>query len=180
MDMQKAIFLDRDGTIIVDFGYMHKADQLEFIPKSIKALQLLRSLHYILIIITNQSGIGRGYYTIKDYSFFKKLLHDELAKNDVSIEAEFFCPHRPEEQCGCRKPNIVNFETAIRQFNIDPMKSFVIGDKTEDIKAANNIGAQSILVKTGKAGLDSQYNVQPNHIANNLYEASLWIQQNYQ
>ncbi len=176
--MNKAIFLDRDGTINFDFGYVHKRKDLKFITHSLKALKNLISQGFLLIIITNQSGIGRKYYRLSDYKDFMKHMITKLSKEGISISAQYVCPHHPEVDCLCRKPKTSNFDKAIKKFNIDITRSYIIGDKTEDIKVGENIGVHTILVKTGKAGNDHSFKVKPNFIAKNLYEASQWIKKN--
>lgn len=174
--MRKAIFLDRDGTINIDFGYVYKISDLKFLPRAVQALQILQSLGFLLIIVTNQSGIARGYYNRADYKKITDYLLDVLKQGGVKIGAVYMCPHNEKDECECRKPKIRLYQKAIKKFNIDPEKSYVIGDKTEDIKAGRDLGAHTILVKTGKGGKDKKYKVKPSYIAKNLYEAALWIQ----
>ena len=106
----KAVLLDRDGTINIDYEYISKVEDFKFLPDSIKALKLLSSTYYKLIIISNQSGIGRGYYTIEDYNKVTNYMLKELKKNNIRIDKIYFCPHAPEENCECRKPNIKMFK----------------------------------------------------------------------
>ena len=142
----KAIFLDRDGTINVDKGYVYKIEDFEFLPGAIEALRLLQEAGFILIIITNQSGIARGYYTKEDFERLNRWMLTELERHGVHIAAVYYCPHLPAEKgeniplelkkyrinCSCRKPKLELFEKAIRDFNIDLSQSFAIGDKPRD------------------------------------------------
>lgn len=176
--MNKAIFLDRDGTINVDFGYVHKVEDLKFIPRAIEALRKLQSLGFLLIIITNQSGIGRGYYSMADFKNFMRFMFSKFEKEGIIITDTYICPHHPASQCKCRKPKTHYYNQAIKKFDVDVRNSFVIGDKTEDIKSGENIGARTILVQTGKGGRDNLYKIKPNYITKDLYEAGIWVQKN--
>jgi D-glycero-D-manno-heptose 1,7-bisphosphate phosphatase len=169
--MNRAIFLDRDGLINKDNEYISTIDNFEFIPRTIDALKKASQSNYKLIIITNQSGIGRGYYTIEDYKKVEKYMLDYFEKNNIKIDKVFFCPHNIDEGCECRKPKTKFFMQSQKEFNIDLTQSFMIGDKTADIKAGHDAGCKTILVKTGKAGKDNTYDIKPNFIAQDLYSA---------
>src|SRR3989344_1756862 len=142
--MNAAIFLDRDGVIVEDVGYAHKIGDFKLIPKAVEGLKLLKN--YKLFIITNQSGIGRGHYKIEDFLNFNVHLIDALKKNKIKIERTYFCPHKPEDNCDCRKPKVKLLKAAEKEFGIDLKKSFVIGDKTADIEMGRNAGCKKILV----------------------------------
>jgi D-sedoheptulose 7-phosphate isomerase len=172
---KKYIFLDRDGTINVDKGYIHKTEDFRFEPGAIEGLRMLQNEGYSLVIVTNQSGIGRGYYTINDYETLSTFLTEELKKVDVSIEAMHCCMHAPEASCLCRKPATGLLRSYLQSSEINLKDSYVIGDKTSDIKLAENIGSKSVLVKTGKGGLDALYDVTPTYVAMNLLEAATKI-----
>ena len=183
--MDKAVFLDRDVTINVDTGFTHKIHQFE--KGAIQGLQLLQNSYYKLIIVTGQSGIGRGYYTEDDYFKFMQHMYLQLEKYDVKIDRDYFCPHHQEKaigkykvNCNCRKPKIGMLEQAAQDFDIDLPKSWVIGDKTDDIEMGIRACCKIILVKTGKAGQDKHFFVKPNYIAENLLEAAQIIQSNTQ
>ncbi len=171
----KAIFLDRDGVIIEDKGYVHKAEDLKFIEGSIEALKLLSKTDYKLIVITNQAGIGRGYYSKKDYHKFTNIMLRKLSAEKARIDKIYFCPHHPDDNCDCRKPKIKMLKRAERDLSIDFSKSWVIGDKTIDIKMGENAGCKTILVKTGCRGGDDNYKVSPTLITENLIEAAEYI-----
>nr|WP_241633973.1 D-glycero-beta-D-manno-heptose 1,7-bisphosphate 7-phosphatase [Fusobacterium gastrosuis] len=154
--MKKAIFLDRDGTINVEKDYIYKEDDLEFEKNSIEALKKFKELGYILIVITNQSGIARKYFSEDDLHRFNKNMNDILKKNMAEIDEFYFCPHHPthgigeyKKECNCRKPNNALIEEAIKKYNIDRSKSYMIGDKNSDIQAGLKSGLKTVLVKTG-------------------------------
>ena len=167
----KTVFLDRDGTINVDKGYVHKVEDFVFLPGAIEGLKIL-SKKYRLIIVTNQSGIGRGLYTLEDMKIVNDYMLKELSKNNIAIERIYYCPHSPEENCNCRKPNIGMLNMAKDELGIKLKKSYLIGDSTSDIKAGYDAGCTTILVRTGKAGMDGRCNVNPDFIVNNLIEAA--------
>ncbi len=144
--MNKAIFLDRDGTINVDFGYVYKTEDLEFLPGVVEALQIFQELGYLLIIITNQSGIGRGYFTLEDAEGFNQAMSQELKKHGIVISNFFTCPHAPEEKCECRKPSPHLVMEAIKQYKITPDESYMFGDKKSDVECGENSGVKSFLI----------------------------------
>ncbi len=141
--MNRAIFLDRDGTINVDHGYMHDTCLLEFLPGVVEALQKIGNEGYKLILITNQSGIGRGYFTKQQYHTFNDALIAELNKNGVEITQTFMCPHAPTDDCKCRKPYPYMILQAIDKYNIDPSRSFMFGDKHSDVECGEAAGVTS-------------------------------------
>lgn len=142
--MNKAIFLDRDGTINVDYGYVFEKEKLHFIDGVIKALKAFRSMGYKLIIITNQSGIARGYYTEEQMNEFNNYMCNILKKNGVIIDKIYYCPHC-EDNCNCRKPKTELFYKAKQDFDIDFSKSFAIGDKERDLSICKKEAIKGIL-----------------------------------
>ncbi|MEO0106510.1 MAG: D-glycero-beta-D-manno-heptose 1,7-bisphosphate 7-phosphatase [candidate division WOR-3 bacterium] len=149
----KAVFLDRDGTINIDKGYVHRIEDFEFIEGAVEAIGILNENGFKVIVITNQSGIGRGYYTEKDVEKLHQYINSELAKHNARIDAFYFCPHHPTEalgkyrmECNCRKPKTGLFEKALRDFDIDAQKSYVIGNSITDIESGRKIGARTILL----------------------------------
>lgn len=164
----KYIFLDRDGTITVDHGYVFKLDDLEFIPGVIEALRRLNKLGYKLIIVTNQSGIGRGYFSEKDFLKFNDFFIKKLKEVGVVIEFIFYCPHNIDEGCVCRKPQLGMLKSFIKNNRFHREKSFVVGDKTSDIRFGNNLGVKTCLVKTGERGSDRLYDVSPDYVCKDL------------
>lgn len=154
--MNKAIILDRDGTINIEKDYLHKIEDFEFESGVIEGLKILANLGYIFIVVTNQSGIARGYYTEEDLQKLNTHIGNELLKNGIEIKAFYYCPHHPEKgigeykvDCECRKPKTGMLEAAIKEFNIDRATSFMIGDNISDVEAGFRANLQPILVETG-------------------------------
>ncbi|WP_029758159.1 D-glycero-beta-D-manno-heptose 1,7-bisphosphate 7-phosphatase [Fusobacterium nucleatum] len=153
--MKKAIFLDRDGTINVEKDYIYKSEDLVFEEGTIEALKTFKNLGYILIVVSNQSGVARGYFTEKDLNIFNNNMNEILKKNGTEITEFYCCPHHPDgigeykKVCECRKPNNKMIEDAIKKYNIDREKSYMIGDKTSDIGAGLKSNLKTVLVKTG-------------------------------
>lgn len=152
-DGRKAVFLDRDGTINVEKNYLYKIEDFEFIDGVLDALKELSDAGFLLIIITNQSGIARGYYTEKDYEMLNSWLLATFAKNGINITASYFCPHLPDATianyrtvCNCRKPNTGLFEQAVKDFDIDLSKSFAIGDKIRDLAICEKSDCKGFLI----------------------------------
>lgn len=137
--LRKVIFLDRDGTINVDYGYLHRREQFELLPGALEGLKLLREMGFGLVIITNQSGIGRGMFTIDDYYDFQEFFESELNKNGITILGTYFCPHIDADNCSCRKPKTGLYEKAIEELNIDVKKSYAIGDNLRDVAICKSI-----------------------------------------
>ena len=146
----KTIFLDRDGVINKEVGYLHKIQDFEFINGVFEACLYFQLLDYQIIIVTNQSGIGRGYYDEDAFHVVNNWMLNQFKNQGINILDVFFCPHAPEANCDCRKPKSGMFNQASDKYNIDMKKSWMIGDKEADIMAANAAGIQNtLLVKSG-------------------------------
>jgi len=144
----KAVFLDRDGVINVDKGYIYKIDDFEFKEDIFELLKFLQKKGFSLFIITNQSGIGRGYYTLKDFERLNNYMIEELKKKNINIKEVAFCPHHPNDNCECRKPKPGMILKLIEKYKIDIETSILIGDKMSDIQAGQNAGIKrNYLVK---------------------------------
>jgi D-glycero-D-manno-heptose 1,7-bisphosphate phosphatase len=144
--MKRAIFFDRDGTLNIDRGYVYKVEDFEFIPGTLEALPLLKD-QFIYLVITNQSGIGRGFYTENEFLKLNKYMLEELQKNGTPFAKTYYCPHSPQDNCDCRKPKTALIKQAIQDFNLDIKQSFIIGDKISDIETGLNSGMGTILFK---------------------------------
>ena len=169
----KFIILDRDGTLNIDEGYTYKTQDLKFFPDVFESLSRLKK-EFKFIIITNQSGIGRGYYTEEDVRKFNNKMLEELKKRNIKIEKTYFCPHHPDHKCDCRKPNPKFIKEAEKEFNIDLKESWVIGDHGHDIGLGKNAGCKTIYLLTGHGvkHLDDARKQNPDYIAANLKQAA--------
>ncbi len=169
--MNKFIFLDRDGTIVKDTHYLHKIEDLEFLPGAIDGLREMQwKLHAELIIATNQAGIAKKIYTARDFHIFDREMVRQLKNAGVLIAKTYFCPHRPDitGECDCRKPKPGMVYQAVKDFGLDPSQAIFIGDKDCDIELGQLFGAKTILITNG------QYEVKaiPSASAKDLLEAS--------
>ncbi|WP_394136125.1 D-glycero-beta-D-manno-heptose 1,7-bisphosphate 7-phosphatase [Aliivibrio fischeri] len=153
-----AVFIDRDGVINVDHGYVHKRDDFEYIDGVFDATKKLKEMGYLLVLVTNQSGIARGMFTEDQFEILTEWMDWNFADNGVDFDGIYYCPHHPEatvekykEACDCRKPNPGMLVSAQRFLDIDMENSIMIGDKKEDMMAAQAAGVGTrILVRTGK------------------------------
>jgi len=153
-----AVFLDRDGVINVDRGYVHKRDDFEYIDGVFNAVKKCKDMGYLLVLVTNQSGIARGMFTEEQFETLTEWMDWNFAENDIDFDGIYYCPHHPEatveqykEACDCRKPNPGMFISAQTFLDIDMENSVMIGDKKEDMMAAQAAGVGTrILVRTGK------------------------------
>lgn len=142
----KAVFLDRDGTLNIDFGYVYKLEDLVLMPGVVEALWQFQKAGYLLIVITNQSGVSRGYFTEQDVTLFNNELKKKLALHNIVITDFFVCMHDPSDECSCRKPSPKLINDAILKYNIDPMQSFMFGDKKSDVLCGENAHVKSYLI----------------------------------
>jgi D-glycero-D-manno-heptose 1,7-bisphosphate phosphatase len=163
--------LDRDGTIIVEKHYLEKIDELELMPGAVEGLRSLAARGFGLIVITNQSGIGRGLVTVEGVETIHAELKRRLAFEGVSIAAIYYCPHAPSDGCDCRKPRTGLALKAAADFGFDPAESIVIGDKSSDIEFGRALEARSILVRTGY-GVNHEKTARADAIAENLIDAA--------
>lgn len=148
--MQKAVFLDRDGVINIEKDYTYKIEDFEFFDYVFETLKYLQNLNYKLFIITNQSGIARGYYKIEDFNKLTSWMLNKFKQNEIFISQVEFCPHGPNDNCTCRKPKIGMIENILKNHQVDLENSWLIGDKTSDIKCAINSKIKNtIQVKSG-------------------------------
>ncbi|TAN62893.1 D-glycero-beta-D-manno-heptose 1,7-bisphosphate 7-phosphatase [bacterium] len=176
--MKKAVFIDRDGVIIEERNYAYKVEDLAFIPGSIDALKALAKTDYVIIIVTNQAGIARGYFTEKDYNAFTAHMLRLLKDAGARVDGVYFCPHHPAEgvgkyrvDCDCRKPKTGMIDSAAGDFGIELGSSWFIGDKSSDILAGKSAGCRAVLVKTGYGGKDAGNGTEPDYVTDDLNSA---------
>ncbi len=148
MSKKKAILLDRDGTLIEDKNYAYKIEDFKLLPGVIEGLQLLQN-ELLFFIVTNQSGIGRGYYTVEDFHKFNNHLVETLKEQNIEIIKTYFCPHLKEDKCDCRKPKTKFIGEIIKEFDVDIKRSWMIGDHPSDIQFGINGGCNTIFLTTG-------------------------------
>ena len=153
---RRAVFLDRDGTINIEKEYLHKVEDFEFIPRAPEAIKLLKDAGFLVVVVSNQSGVARGYFDEHAVDQLHRHLQAQLAEYDTSIDAFYFCPHHPDEgagdfniDCECRKGNPGMLLQAAREHGIDLRRSFMVGDKLADVEAGWRAGCRPILVLTG-------------------------------
>ena len=175
----RAVFLDRDGTVNQEVDYLKSIKDLRLIRNTARTIRLLNQNKIKVVIVTNQSGISRGLFSIKDLDTIHNELKKMLRKRGAYIDAIYYCPHHPDEKCSCRKPKSGMFKLAARDFDLKLNKCYVIGDKLTDIKSARNISAAGVLVRTGYGKSEQnklgESDIAPEHVAENLYDAVKWI-----
>lgn len=143
------VLVDRDGTLLHDPGYLHRIADYAPLPGAMEGLRLLQGAGFGIAILTNQSGIGRGYFSEEDFQQLQAHLVADFASHDVHIEATYFCPHASDAGCSCRKPATGLVERARRELDIDLERSWIIGDKPEDMELAQRVGCRGVYVLTG-------------------------------
>lgn len=182
-EKSKAVFLDRDGTIIEDSGYISSPDQVKFIPGSIEAIKKLNEAGYKVVIISNQAGIARGLLSENMLQTIDKIIHRQVLSGGGHIDASYYCPHHPEhgvypykQICECRKPHTGLIKQAVREKNIELAGSFMIGDKSSDVETGKCAGIKTIFVRTGHGKNEEKgLKEKPDHIADNLPAAVKWL-----
>jgi D,D-heptose 1,7-bisphosphate phosphatase len=181
----RAVFLDRDGTIVKNAGHLSDIRDLRVLPAAVAAIRKLNRLGYVTIIITNQSAVAYGFISESYLNKIHAVLIKRLAKKGAKIDAIYYCPHHPEGKikkyrlsCDCRKPNVGMVMKAAKELNVDLKKSFFVGDATADILTGERAGLKTILVGTGYAGCDGIYDVMPDFTAKDLNSAANIIKRN--
>ena len=183
--MRPAVFLDRDGTLIEERGYLDRLELLTVFPWTADAIRLINRAGYAAVVITNQAAIGRGMVEEAFLGTVHAALDAVLAGGNARIDRYYYCPHHPEATldrfrrvCRCRKPGPGMIEQACEEMGLDPRRSFMVGDRWLDVAAGHAAGTRSVLVRTGHGGHEEQHlpeGAQPDAILNNLMEAVAWI-----
>jgi D-glycero-D-manno-heptose 1,7-bisphosphate phosphatase len=174
------VFLDRDGTIAEEVGYLDDVRRFRMFPFAAHAIRQLNAAKLPVIVITNQSGVARGYFQESLIAAVHELMTAQLAKDDARVDALYYCPHKEDDACACRKPKPGMLESAAREHGLDLRRSFVVGDRYGDVELAHRVGARAILVRTGYGESELQRNsaewpMRPDLVAENLSEAADWI-----
>ncbi len=177
---RKAVFVDRDGTLNVNIDYLDDPAGYQLYPGAAEGLRLLREKGFLIVVVTNQSGIGRGFFDENALGRIHDRMRADLARGGASIDGLYFCPHTPGDKCSCRKPGTAMFERAIREHGIDPARSFVIGDMKVDVEAGKKIGAKTALVPEPKnrertlKEIDG-WGFRPDFVGHDFLSAVRWI-----
>lgn len=171
-ERKPAVFVDRDGTINQHVEYLHEPQKFQLIPRALEGLKKLKDAGYRVVIVTNQPGIGIGYFTKEDFFAVNRIFLRKCSEIALAVDRVYFCPHGEADNCLCRKPKTALIDRAVKELNIDLKESFVIGDTTIDLKLGKNAGCKTILVKTGLAGSDNTFDVTPDSTVQDLWEGA--------
>ena len=172
-----AVFLDRDGVINVDVGYLYRPEEFRFIEGSAEALRIMKQKGWKLVMVTNQSGIARGFYTEQQYLVLDRYMRDQLSGMGAALDGSYYCPHHPEfgpdkyrKVCSCRKPKPGMLLKAAEDLDIDLGRSYMVGDRYSDLLAGRNAGvAKTVLVRTGEP-VTGEAAAASDYVLNNLLE----------
>jgi D-glycero-D-manno-heptose 1,7-bisphosphate phosphatase len=179
--LRPAVFLDRDGTLVVEVGYLANADDIQLLPGVAPALRELRAAGYALVVVSNQSGVGRGLFPLSRVYEAMARLRRELRTHGVELDAIYFCPHRPDADCTCRKPKSDLLRQATANLRLSLRESAMVGDKRLDAETGRRAGARGVLVRTGYGRDEEQREPgagdwpAPAHVANDLADAVPWL-----
>jgi histidinol-phosphate phosphatase family protein len=179
------VFFDRDGTLNHDTGYIKSPDELVLFPGVVEAIKQCQDAGMYVMVVTNQSGLAREYFSLEDLEGIHQCLQDQLRQGGAWIDDIFVCPHHPDDGCHCRKPNPGMIEQAAARYDLDFEKSYVIGDKYIDVELAAKAGLKGVLVKTGPSSQEAELMIQAKHlpvacVVEGLKEAVDWILQDIQ
>jgi D-glycero-D-manno-heptose 1,7-bisphosphate phosphatase len=176
MMSRRVVFLDRDGTINVDHGYVHRIEDWQFLAGALDAMRALQVGNYALAVVTNQSGIARGYYSAAEVLTLHEHMKQEAARAGVSIDAVAYCPHQAEARCSCRKPGTQMSSQIEQQLGgrIDYRHSWTVGDKLSDIAFGASLGTQTALLSSPYWS-DGELSQRPNLIADSLQQVAAQI-----
>jgi len=172
---RRAVFLDRDGVIVREVDYLSELSQLDVLPGAARAMKDLRAAGFKVVVVTNQSGVARGYFTLGRLAAIHRELRRRLARAGAKWDALYFSPHGPDSRHPMRKPGTGMLRAARRRFGLDLKTSYLVGDTTTDVKTARNAGCTSILVRTGHAGRDRKHDARPDKTCRDVAAAARWI-----
>jgi D-glycero-D-manno-heptose 1,7-bisphosphate phosphatase len=181
----RAVFLDRDGTLIEEVGYLDRVERLELYPWTIDAVRALNRAGLRVVLVSNQSGVARGFFTETIVDEVHRALASRLAEGGARLDAYYYCPHHPDGKvtayaiaCECRKPKRGLVDRAVRELGVDPARSFVVGDRWLDVELARSVGARGVLVRTGYGAAEearAPAGVAADAVVDNLAGAVSWI-----
>lgn len=177
MGLREGVFLDRDGTIIQEVGYLSDPGAIELIPGAARAIRLINHLGLRTVVVSNQSGIARGYFPISLAEEINRQLMDLLAHEGARFDGMYYCPHHPDDRCACRKPEPGMLRRAAEDLHINLPLSYLVGDKADDIEAIRRVGGKGILVLTGygRQQVEDWMGDPPDFVARDLLEATYWL-----
>jgi histidinol-phosphate phosphatase family protein len=171
---EKAVFLDRDGTMNKDVPYCRHPEDFQLFPGAARAVRWLNEHGYKVIVVTNQSGVARGYFTEEMLGLVHQEMRNQLAEENARIDSIYYCPHHPDDNCECRKPKPKMILQAARKHDIDLKSSFMVGDKAHDIVLGKSVGCRAVLISSDPADTSKEPCL-PDYVAADLGEAALWI-----
>jgi D-glycero-D-manno-heptose 1,7-bisphosphate phosphatase len=173
MKQRRFVLLDRDGTLIVERHYLSEPRQVELLANAANGLRHMQEMGLGLVVITNQSGIGRGFFDEAQLHLIHQRMNELLKAEGIALDALYYCPHLPEDKCSCRKPRTGLIELASKEFGFDPKDCFVIGDKACDVELGQRVGATTFLVCTGHGTQEIANDIiNPNYVVDDLWEAA--------
>ena len=178
--LRPAVFLDRDGTICEEVGYLNHVSRFRMFPFAAAALRRLNDVEFPVIVVSNQSGVARGYFPESLVQQVNQIMAQQLSEAGARVDAVYYCPHASSENCSCRKPKTGMLERAGREHCIDLQRSFVVGDRHGDVQLAHNAKARGVLVRTGYGAGElawhaAKWPAPPDFVAEDLAEAVDWI-----
>jgi len=177
--MYKAVFVDRDGTISRDVPYCSRPEDFELLPTVAEGIRLLNEHGFKVVVVTNQSGIARGYFTEEMLTRIHQKMRHDLAEEEASVDAIYYCPHHPDAGCECRKPNTGLFHKAAAELQVDTANSYVIGDKLLDVAAAKKLNCKAVLVPSSEPEIslvrEKRGQVGADFISPDFYTAAAWV-----
>jgi D-glycero-D-manno-heptose 1,7-bisphosphate phosphatase len=183
--VRRAVFLDRDGTVIEEVGYLNRLDRVAFFPWSVDAIRVLNEAGLVVVVVTNQAGVARGYFDESLVRDTHALIDRRAAAGGARIDAYYYCPHHPDgvvealrQTCACRKPKPGMIHQAASDLDLDIAGSFVVGDRWLDVEMGRAAGTAAILVRTGygqEAERRPEGTVTADYVADNLMDAAAWI-----
>jgi D-glycero-D-manno-heptose 1,7-bisphosphate phosphatase len=177
MKRRQFVVLDRDGTIIVERHYLSDPHEIEFLPGAVRGLRQMLAMGLGLVVVTNQSAVGRGFFDEAHLDSIHQRLRELLGSEGIRLEEIYFCPHKPEDNCPCRKPKPGLIERAARELDFDLQASFVIGDKPADIAMGRQVKATTFLVRTGYgADFVGDPGISPDYLTDDLWGAAQTIE----